>query len=162
MTATACSSVSRTVKTHMLLTCGSDCRPFIRLPSYPATDDDSRGMSRMRFNLKRCDCWNHHLSVTGKTSARVAPTMSSFFMFASRLANQDVTEMVEAQQGEFYKTRSSKRRHIRPSYTSRDRASFLGSTMHGRWRLLRVLSRFALRRSITVWGLRTHRARCRP
>ena len=106
MTATAWSSVFFPVKTHTLLTCGSDCRPFIRLPSYPATDDDSKGMSRMRFNLKRCDCWNHHLSVTGKTSARVAPTMSSFFMFASEPANQDVMEITEGQRGGVYKARS--------------------------------------------------------
>ena len=131
MTATAWSSVIFNLTTQMLLTCGSDCKPFIRLPSYPATDDDSRGMM----------------------------TMSSFFMFASRLATQDVTEIVEGQQGEIYITRLSTCRHTRPSRTFRERAM---SSMHGRWRLLRVLSRFALRRAIAVWGLRTHRARCRP
>lgn len=52
----------------------------MRDPSYPATLDDMRGTSRMRFNLNMYGIWNHHSSVSGKTSANALPTMRSFFI----------------------------------------------------------------------------------
>lgn len=52
----------------------------MRLPSYPATDEDNKGTSKIRFSLRRWGVWNHHLSSRGSTSARATPTISASFI----------------------------------------------------------------------------------
>lgn len=33
------------------------------IPSYPATDEERRGMRRMRFSRKRCGVWNQYFGL---------------------------------------------------------------------------------------------------